>query len=251
MNSILGIQIHPYLKSELVDEVIHRVEKKEFTHIVSLNPEILVEAYGNTGFKHLINSAHIKIVDGVGVVLAGRILSVPVGDRLVGVDLMEFLIKLADKKRLNVLILGGYNSVASDLAEKLKNTYEKAEFRGIEGYENIHKPTETEEKEVEKVLTEFNPHIIFIAFGAPHQEYWVSRHREFLSKTMCMSVGGAADFLAGKVPRAPVVMRKMGFEWLFRLIIQPWRWKRQLKLIVFMWLVIKQKFTVKPRLTHL
>ncbi len=86
-------------------------------------------------------------------------------------------------------------------------------------------------------MTDFKPHLVFVAFGSPWQELWIERHRNQFQNCVVMGVGGAFDFLGGKVPRAPVIIRRLGFEWLFRLIVQPWRLRRQLRLVRFGWLI--------------
>lgn len=83
--------------------------------------------------------------------------------------------------------------------------------------------------------------ILFVAFGAPKQEFWISENLEKLPVKIAVGVGGAFDYISGKTPRAPGFIRNIGLEWLFRLIVQPWRIKRQVALLEFAWLVIKQK----------
>jgi len=82
--------------------------------------------------------------------------------------------------------------------------------------------------------------------GAPHQEEWILEHRQLLKNSGCLialTVGGAIDMILGKLTRAPLWMRRFGLEWLYRLIQEPWRWKRQTRLIKFAWLVMRQVFT--------
>lgn len=83
--------------------------------------------------------------------------------------------------------------------------------------------------------------ILFVAFGSPKQELWIAKNLKNIPATVSIGVGGAFDFVSGKVPRSPKILRKLGLEWLFRLIIQPWRIKRQLSLITFVFLVLKEK----------
>jgi N-acetylglucosaminyldiphosphoundecaprenol N-acetyl-beta-D-mannosaminyltransferase len=87
--------------------------------------------------------------------------------------------------------------------------------------------------------------ILFVAFGSPKQEIWIAENLNQLPAKVVIGVGGAFDFISGKVRRAPVFIRQLGLEWLFRLIIQPWRIKRQLKLLTFIDLVLKEKFSAK------
>ena len=83
--------------------------------------------------------------------------------------------------------------------------------------------------------------ILFVAFGAPKQEFWINENLNKIPVKIAIGVGGAFDHISGKVPRAPLIIRRLGMEWLFRLIVQPWRFKRQLALIEFIWLVLKER----------
>jgi len=85
--------------------------------------------------------------------------------------------------------------------------------------------------------------LIFVAFGSPAQELWLYKHRGKFKGIVCMGVGQGFDVLSGQVKRAPLLLRKIGLEWLYRLITQPWRWRRQLRLVKFLWLVFKEKLS--------
>ena len=156
---------------------------------------------------------------------------------------MEFILETFKKNRLRVLFLGG----KGDLAERVADCYNQAHlssiYRGIKGISNILRPTKAEEERIFSIVADYKPQIIFSAFGSPAQELWFYRHKEQLNGIICMGVGGGFDFVTGTVPRAPWLLRQAGMEWLFRLIIQPWRIKRQLRLVEFVYLVLKQKFT--------
>ncbi|MBD3250347.1 MAG: WecB/TagA/CpsF family glycosyltransferase [Candidatus Pacebacteria bacterium] len=109
-------------------------------------------------------------------------------------------------------------------------------------YDQASQPTSQEEKELAAIINRLKPDVVFVALGAPLQERWSISHRELLQNSqvkLTMVVGGAFDFILGKVKRAPSWLRKLGLEWLFRLIGQPWRWKRQLRLIEYLWLLAR------------
>ncbi len=214
-----------------------------FLHIVSLNPENLVMASQDNDFAEVIREAQIKIVDGVGVVWAARTLGIRVGERITGVDLMKDMLKVADDLRLRVLLIGGSPNLALNLADCYTRAYPEAKFMGAEGIKNIQKPSSDEELQLFSIVSDYKPHLLFVSFGSPEQELWLYRHKDKLKGMVCMGVGGAFDYEAGSVMRAPHLLRSLGLEWLFRLAIQPWRWRRQLKLIEFIRLVIKVKFT--------
>src|SRR4030042_3413453 len=116
--------------------------------------------------------------------------------------------------------------VKYDLAEELANCYSKKyaqnTFFGIKGIDNIKKVKKTEEDRIFSIITDIKPHFLFIAFGSPDQEIWLWNHRSKLKGIICMGVGGAFDYLIGKVKRPLPFIRNFGLEWLYRLIIQSW-----------------------------
>ena len=237
-NNILKISIPTDTKKSILYKIKKYINKpSKFFHIVSLNPENLVIAFENQEFKKVIETAQIKLIDGVGVILAAYLLRIEVGERVTGVELMEELIKLAQKLRLKVLLIGGKKNLAEKLANCYQRQFSEAKFLGIEGIKDIKNPLKGEEKKIFTIVSDFRPHIVFVAFGSPYQELWIDHHKDQFQRCLVMGVGGAFDFLAGEVPRAPVFVRKVGFEWLFRLIVQPWRWRRQLRLVRFGWLI--------------
>ncbi|MCL4364620.1 WecB/TagA/CpsF family glycosyltransferase [Patescibacteria group bacterium] len=242
-NKILGVTIATQSKSDTLEKIIKYISQpKGFYHVVSLNPEILVIAQKNKEFKNVVETAQIKIVDGMGIVLAGRFLNTDVGERLTGVDLMAKLIEQAGKLRLRVLLIGGEPNLANELVECYKSKYPEASFIGLMGIKNIKTPQKSEEKTIFDIVRSHKPHMIFVSFGSPDQELWTERHKKEFSNSLVMGVGGAFDFLSGKTSRAPEFVRKIGMEWFYRLVNQPWRWRRQLRLLEFTYLVIREKW---------
>jgi N-acetylglucosaminyldiphosphoundecaprenol N-acetyl-beta-D-mannosaminyltransferase len=241
--SLLGIRV----KQGSVEEVLEQIKKNirsesAFTHVVSLNPENIVLTTEDGEFKDVVSSAQITIFDGVGTAIAAKLLGAPSGARITGVDLMERLIEVAVRDSLPVVLIGGNENLAADLAECYKQKHGQMKIIGLQGIKNIHRPTSEEEKEIFSIVAGMKPCWLFVAFGSPWQEKWLWKNRASLQGVVGVGVGGAFDFLSGAVTRAPGYIRIIGLEWLFRLILQPWRWRRQLRLIKFVWLVMKQRF---------
>lgn len=242
--TILGIKLNLSSRKEVLEQIDKGLrEKIEYTHVVSINPENLIVASKHTDFKKVIETAQIHISDGVGIVLASRLISGQAQERVPGVELMEILCKVAYKNSLSVVLIGGKPNLAKEVAECQNQKYSSMNFYGFEGYQDKNNPLEEEERRINAIVTDRKPSIVFVSFGSPFQELWIDRHKSLFSNSICVGVGGAFDFLGGKIPRAPRFMQKIGLEWLFRLVVEPWRWKRQLALIEFIWLVMKQKFT--------
>ncbi|MCL5435309.1 MAG: WecB/TagA/CpsF family glycosyltransferase [Patescibacteria group bacterium] len=213
---------------ELIKKGLGKNEKKYY--IVTLNPEILVIADSDPNYKKVLNGAKLALPDGIGVMMAAKLLGKPLKERIHGVDLMENLCRGVSKQPITVGFLGAGPHVAELTAECLREKYPglKVVFTGQEwdGKSKI----KNQKSKID---------ILFVAFGSPKQEIWIAENLERLPVKVAIGVGGAFDFVSGKVRRAPVFVRKLGLEWLFRLILQPWRIKRQLRLIKFIYLVFK------------
>ena len=227
---LLGVGFNNLRINDVLELMIKGLEKSEEKYyIVTPNPEILVLANNDPVYKKVINNAKLALPDGIGVMMASRLLSKPLRWRIHGVDLMESICREVSKRPITVGFLGGGANVAESAAECLRVKYPGLKVNFTE-----------EEWNFEKKHPETD--ILFVAFGSPKQEIWIAENLSRLPVKVAIGVGGAFDFVSRKVMRAPVLVRKIGLEWLFRLIIQPWRIERQLRLIKFIFLVCKEKF---------
>lgn len=242
-NQFLKIDIKPLSKQiilERINKCIHT--RYAFCHIVSINPENVIIAQHDDKFRHVLSQSDIQIVDGVGIALGGSLLGIEVGERVTGVDLMEMIVKNVEDEGLHILLLGGKSNVADDLAKCYQKKYPNIFFKGIEGISNIRAPKTDEERRIFSIVADYRPQIIFAAFGSPWQEKWFWAHKDKFKGIVCMGVGGGFDFASGKISRAPAWVRTIGMEWLFRLLKQPWRVKRQMRLFRYILLLIKARF---------
>lgn len=238
---LLGVAVKTHSKKEVLEQIKkYTFDSGAFFHIISLNPENLVVAHEDEEFRNIVETAQIQIVDGVGVATALQVLGIGRGDRLTGVDLMETLMDGVAKGSSTAMLIGGTDNLALELANRYNQSHGQISFIGLQGIKNIENPTLEEEREIFSIVTARRPHFVFVAFGSPAQEKWLYKNRAAFQGVICMGVGGAFEYLTGRVGRAPAVVRKMGLEWLYRLIRQPWRWKRQLRLVKFIWLVARQ-----------
>ncbi|NTU46085.1 WecB/TagA/CpsF family glycosyltransferase [Candidatus Roizmanbacteria bacterium] len=241
---LLGITLPHESKNSILEYIKKNIGTTQgFFHIVSLNPEIMVLADHYPEYKQVVETGQVKIVDGVGVVLAAQLFYHTSLMRIQGSDLFVELLGLAKKRSLRVLFIGGKPGLAEEISKCYSTKFPDSEFIGLEGIADMQNIKREEEDAIFSIVRTRRPHFVFAAFGSPNQEMWFWTNRKSLEGCICMGVGGGFDFLSGRVRRAPVIMRRLGLEWLFRLIREPWRWRRQLRLFVFLWLVVKERFS--------
>ncbi|PIZ63231.1 hypothetical protein COY16_02545 [Candidatus Roizmanbacteria bacterium CG_4_10_14_0_2_um_filter_39_13] len=239
---LLGTTIKNQSKEHILEKIQKYLHKPyAFFHIVSLNPENIMLAKTDQEFQNILSQGDIQLIDGVGVALGCAFLNIDRGERMTGADFMEIMLKNIKKEGLRVVLLGGQANLAKELADCYHRKYPEISFLGEEGFEDVRNPSKEEIDHIFEVIADYKPQIVFAAFGSPDQEKFFARHKREFAGIICMGVGGGFDFAAGKISRAPVLIRRMGLEWLYRLILQPWRWRRQIRLIQFMREVLKQK----------
>jgi len=236
MLNILGINISTDNKQEILKKVSDFLNDKTPYYIVTPNPEFLLAAHKDEEFFYILNKADIAVPDGIGLSLAGFFMG-KIIRRIAGIDLMLDICALAEKENKSVFLLGGQGNIAREAAIKLKEKYGKLRIVGAEtgleagewGIEaGLWKKGKQKNKELELRIKNAKPDILFAAFGQMKQEKWIYHNLPQLpSVKLAMGVGGSFDFIAGKIKRAPRVMRAVGLEWLWRLLQEPKkRWLR-------------------------
>ncbi len=211
------------------------LEKKGRPFIIfTPNPEQVVQAGENSLFKNCLNSSDLNLIDGVGIVWYLRWRQGMKTKRRSGVDVAWQLLSFLDENEGKVFLLGGSKESNRLALLGLNKRFPHLKMEGVGGGRVDEEGRVEDEKRIIKKIDNFQPDLLLIAFGAPKQEFFSCRYRDRLKAKMVMVVGGAFDYWAGLVPRAPRWVQKLGFEWLFRLLSQPWRLKRQIRLVKFL-----------------
>jgi len=279
MPKILGIQIDNISRTEALKTALEYTKTNKQHFIVTPNPEILLEAYKtehqathktsqknntNINFKEVLNSANLKIPDGIGLLWAAKYIKITspskkhqtknltnniiktwkwtyslvaillhpkfikteIQERVTGTDLIQDICANTDKK---IFLLGAKQGIA----EKTKKILEKkhSNIKIVGTYAGS--PQEKHEKEITEKINKSQAEILFVAYGAPAQEVWIYKNLSEISNIkLAIGIGGAFDFIAGERKRAPKWMRKIGLEWLYRIIKEPSRIKRIYNAIV-------------------
>jgi N-acetylglucosaminyldiphosphoundecaprenol N-acetyl-beta-D-mannosaminyltransferase len=202
--------------------------------ICTVNPEFIVDARRDPNFAAVLAHADLCVPDGAGVLWAARRVGQPLRERVTGSDGIYRICERAATRGWRVFLLGAAPGVAERAATMLVDRYPGLTAAGC----YAGSPADDAWSDIRARLDAAAPDIIFVAYGHPRQDFWIAHHRAELSAAVAIGVGGAFDFVAGVAPRAPRWMQQRNLEWLHRLITQPWRWRRMLKLPVFVGLAL-------------
>lgn len=205
-------------------------------HVCTVNPEFVMLAQKDPIFFAILQRAAICLPDGVGLLWAGRQLGAPLPQRVTGSDGLPFIARHAAERGWKLFFLGAAPGVGEKAAAILKERFPGLIIAGTFGGN----PSACEEDGIVERVNSSGADMLFVAYGAPEQDKWIARNLPRLRVSMAMGVGGSLDFIAGVVPRAPDWMRQRGLEWLYRLLRQPWRWRRMLRLPRFVLAVRRQ-----------
>jgi exopolysaccharide biosynthesis WecB/TagA/CpsF family protein len=206
-------------------------------HVCTINPEFIMIAQHDVNFRNILQRADLCVPDGVGLLWAARHLGHRLPERVTGSDGVPMIAERAARAGWRLFFLGAAPGVADQAAAILCERYPGLQIVGA--YSGSPAP-EAEDAIVERVNAS-GADILFVAYGAPEQDKWIARNSPRLRVRMAMGVGGAFDFIAGLLPRAPMWMRRLGLEWLFRLYLQPRRLGRMMRLPRFVLAVLLRR----------
>ena len=227
--NILGVNIDKVNINEAVDKIFDMLDERKCHSVFTPNSEIILNAYKDAKFANILNSADLLTADGIGVVYASRILNDPLKERAAGFDIACGVIDRISESGHRLYLFGGKPGIAE---QAKRNLEEKYPFIQIVGTRNGYFNPEDSQRIVNDINS-VGADIVFVCLGAPKQEKWIYENQDKLRARVLMGIGGSLDVFAGEVERAPDVWCKLGLEWLYRLIKEPWRFKRMLALPKF------------------
>lgn len=241
--SILGIGIDEITLTGAVDHALQRIENRRGGYVVTPNTEIILAARRNRELCAALGEAALSLPDGAGVLLASRILGSTIDERIPGIDFAAALLaKMAEQGR-SVFLLGARPGVAERASATLQRTCPGLVIAGTEnGFFE-----QTDETSIIKRINSTSPDLLIVCLGSPKQELWMHRNAPRLQVGLMAGLGGALDVFAGDVKRAPFIWRRLCLEWLFRLLQQPERLKRNLMLPLIIPASISERIHRKKR----
>jgi len=235
METILGVRVGAFTYETLLEKVDRYIQEGRKGMILAINPEKIIKAQSDPALLELLNRAEFPIADGVGILLASRLQGGAIRSRVTGIDTMLSLCRHAAAKGYRVFLLGAKPGVADAAARILQARFPGLQIAGTQdGYFQ-------DEQAVLEKINRSGAEILFVGMGSPKQEYWILQHRQHLIPAIFQGVGGSYDVICGNIPRAPQWMQQAGLEWFYRLLKEPSRWRRQLALPKFLWLLWSRK----------
>lgn len=236
MTQILDVPFDALTMTEAVEKAKSFLHDGKQHYICTPNPEIVMEAQADKELMTILREADLVVPDGIGVVWASRYSEIRLTERVAGYDLTQNLFQAVAGTEESIYFFGGAPGVASTAARKMKNKYPGLNIvGGHNGYFD-----EAEEKKIIADIKRLSPSILLVGLGAPKQEKWIVHHLEEVGVKVAIGIGGSFDVMAGNVKRAPKIFQKLGLEWFYRLISQPTRWKRMMRLPKFAITVLKK-----------
>lgn len=235
---ILGVPVDALTRREVLAQCEQMLGEPTLHHVVTANPELVLAASRDVSVREVLGKGSLVVTDGVGLLWAARRNGQHLSERIPGVELMCDLVRLAATRGQSVFLVGGRGGVAPAAAAKLRQEIPGARVTVFDRAHSAEAPLE----ELWIALAQARPAVLFVAYGQPRQELWIDTHRARLAACgvrLAMGIGGAFDTISGRLPRAPQWMRRGGLEWLWRLLLEPWRFPRILRAtVVFPFLVL-------------
>jgi N-acetylglucosaminyldiphosphoundecaprenol N-acetyl-beta-D-mannosaminyltransferase len=235
---ILGCKLDVLDANEAAAQIMTFARDGAGAQVVTLGTEMVVHAQKDERFRDVVNASALSLCDTVGVLSVARRRGANLHERVTGVELVERLCAQAAREDLPVYFLGGAEGAAADAAAIME-----ARFPGlaVAGTRNGFFADDEVAGIVDDIRTS-GAKLLFVGLGSPRQELWLAEHLRETGVGAAVGVGGSFDVLGGRVMRAPHFMRRLGLEWFYRLVKEPHRWRRQLALPYFVWLVALDGF---------
>lgn len=231
---ILGVPIDMISQEEAFQKLVLFLEGSSIKKIYTPNPEIVMLAQEDQRLLKVIEGADLVLPDGIGLLIASKIKGLGLKERVTGVDTMDRLLSYCGDKKRSIYLLGGKPGTAEIACKNIEQKYPGIKIAGLHhGYFQ-----EVNENEIIADINAAAPDLLFVCLGAPKQEKWIDRYQDQLNCKIAMGVGGSVDIYAGTTKRAPVIFQKVGLEWFYRLMKEPWRMKRMMVLPKFLIQVI-------------
>ncbi len=236
---ILGVGFDNMTMDEALAEGMRLIEADGAHYVVTPNPEIVEVCREDSEAMQAVQNASLVIADGIGVIYGAKIMKTPLKEKLPGVEYaMRLMEKMAERGK-SLFLLGAKPGVAEEAGRRLQEQYPGLKIAGThDGYFK-------EDDGVVRAIRESGADVVFVCLGAPKQEKWMMKNGEATGAHLLLGLGGCLDVFSGTVQRAPKVFQKLGLEWFYRLLKNPSRAGRMMKLPLFLIHVMRERGKAK------
>jgi N-acetylglucosaminyldiphosphoundecaprenol N-acetyl-beta-D-mannosaminyltransferase len=227
--AILGVPFDNVTTAQAIGSIERMIESNQPHYLVTANVDFLVQARSDIELRTILLEAHMVLCDGTPLLWASKLLGNALPERVAGADLAPLLIRVAERKRYRIFLLGATPDSVDRAVANLRRDHPDLIIAGHYS-PPFRTLLEMDHEEIKRQILEARPDLLFVSFGCPKQEKWISMHYRQLGVPVAIGVGATIDFLAGQVQRAPLWMQRGGLEWVFRLAQEPRRlFRRYLK----------------------
>lgn len=238
---IFGVPISKLGFKDTISLLMKAVESRKPHQVITANPIMVMAAQDNASYMAMMKKAEIIVPDGAGVVWAAGYVGNPVQERVPGIEIMQELLNIAEARGWKVYLLGASPEVIQAAADRIRADHPKIVMAGVrDGYFGA-----DQDQEVIAEIRAADPELLFVGRSADKQEPWIAKYKDELGVPVIMGVGGSFDVISGKLKRAPKLFRQLRLEWFYRLLQEPYRYKRMLVLPKFAMKVIREKENVQ------
>jgi exopolysaccharide biosynthesis WecB/TagA/CpsF family protein len=263
---VLGVRFHNLSRSEAARAIAEMARANGKGYVVKPYSEFMPRAARAARFRDILNGADLCLADGIGILWAAHYLTLrggplraliqlplslaavvlnqgalrtPLRENMAGVDLTWEMLARLDETGARVFLLGGTEEELHRTQEQIEGRFASLRVVGARhGYFDVQGE---ENEEILGMIDNASPDVLLVAMGSPRQEEWIGANLPRLGAKVAVAEGGSFSFISGVVPRAPCGLRRLGLEWLFRLLRQPWRVRRQMAIAQFLWLVVRER----------
>jgi len=233
---ILGVRFNTLTKNQVIEQILHWIDEKSRRMVITAGPEFVMRTQVDDELHQIARVADLVTPDGIGVVWAANRKRRVIQERVTGVELVRDLLDTARKRHqaLRVFVLGASQQSLDRCLEQMRYDYPACAFAGWNGYF-----TNTQLTSILSDVEQFAPDLWLVGLGQPRQEKVIYQVLAGLPPCVAIGVGGSIDVWGGTVKRAPALLQRLNLEWLYRLLREPSRWRRQLALPRFVWHVLR------------
>jgi N-acetylglucosaminyldiphosphoundecaprenol N-acetyl-beta-D-mannosaminyltransferase len=232
-----GMKITPVSMTEAIERIDAMIATGQPHHVVTCDANAILRAQEDPEYAAIVRRAAMITPDGYGVMWGARLLNLPIYERVTGIDMVEGTCAVAARKGYSIYILGSEPGIAARAAQNLQARHPGLVVAGTQ--HGFFSREGISEEPVAATIAQAHPDVLFVAFGIPKQEKFIAQHFATMKVPVSMGVGGSFDVYSEKLKRAPVYIQRAGLEWVYRVWIEPWRWKRMGYVPRFMLLALR------------